>query len=586
MLIGWSKHQSSESLRQPASYLLDPEVRKPVGSAEVVERRVPVPELLVGHPAVFQSAVFALRFKRKYRVTTLSFHCEDIDVHAFNEGNEAARRQVSAAINLFLEVAFAGIPEPSRPPVLVGTHTHLDRLEINIATPRFVRNSGGSVRSFNPHPPKRGSWFLWDALRDVLNFNFGWRSPNDGTSAQKLRGPDWVEKRLAAAERHGTTFDPAKDPKPFLLQAARLIAAHHAVDAPNPYGKPFPEIVAELGFRIEHRNRFSMRLVHPDDPHPLLVRGRHPLSHGDIAPDPAEALESLQRYWTRRAQQNSKRFSQGTWSEPQPDWASRLEAPEVRIPPCHPDFAGPSSAVPSAGMPLRVKLQVYLSAMAKALGVMMAEARILQYLSAVPVAPFNSLANRLEKLNAEYDQTRLDGGPDGRTVRPAPPGSRPRRGRSELGADQRASFRDRADQGRDGAADRKPGGAAPGAFRFRGHEHPAGKRGGEPAADAVIHRVDLSDLGTSGLSRGRLIGLIVRAARGAFPGKPAALAMDQDGRLKIRIADAMIQICSDGTVKGVGDPERVGALVDALAEYIPIRSGEATAQVSTDQPGP
>jgi len=107
MLIGWSKHQSSESLRQPASYLLDHEVRKPVGSAEVVERRVPVPELLVGHPAIFQSALSALRFKRKYRVTTLSFHCEDIDVHAFNEGGETARRQVSAAIGLFLEVAFA-----------------------------------------------------------------------------------------------------------------------------------------------------------------------------------------------------------------------------------------------------------------------------------------------------------------------------------------------------------------------------------------------------------------------------------------------------------------------------------------------
>ncbi len=277
MLIGWSKHQSSESLRQPASYLLDPEVRKPVGSAEVVERRAPVPELLVGHPAVFQSAVFALRFKRKCRVTTLSFHCDDIDVHAFNEGDETARRQVSAAIDLFLEVAFAGIPKPSRPPVLVGTHTHLDRLEINIAIPRFVRDGNGSIRSFNPHPPTRGSGFQWDALRDVLNFNFGWHSPNDGDSVQKFRGPDWVEKRLAAAERHGKTFDPAKDPKPFLLQAARVIAAHHAADAPNPYGKEFPEIVADLGFRIEHLDRFSMRLVHPDEPHPLLVRGLRPL---------------------------------------------------------------------------------------------------------------------------------------------------------------------------------------------------------------------------------------------------------------------------------------------------------------------
>ncbi|UWR06528.1 hypothetical protein [Ruegeria sp. B32] len=201
--------------------------------------------------------------------------------------------------------------------------------------------------------------FLWDALRDVLNFHFRWHSPNDGTSAQKFRGPDWVEKRLAAAERHGKTFDPAKDPKPFLLQAARVIAAHHVADAPNPYGKEFPEIVADLGFRIEHLDRFSMRLVHPDEPHPLLVRGLRPPRHRDIAPDLVEALERRRRNWALRAEQNSKRFSQGTWCEPEPDWASRLEAHEVRIPPCHPDFADRRRVVPSAGMPLRVRLRVY-----------------------------------------------------------------------------------------------------------------------------------------------------------------------------------------------------------------------------------
>ena len=112
--------------------------------------RTPAPELLLGHPGVVQSAIAALPFKASYRVALLSFDPSDVDVALFNDGDKIARQSVSGAIDLFLELAFAGLPRACRPPVFAGTHTHTGRLEINIVMPRFVRAETGKLRSYNP----------------------------------------------------------------------------------------------------------------------------------------------------------------------------------------------------------------------------------------------------------------------------------------------------------------------------------------------------------------------------------------------------------------------------------------------------
>jgi hypothetical protein len=153
MLNGWSHHQVSDNPIQPSKYMLDAAVEKDFSDGRGLEVRAPVPELLMGHQAVFQSALKVSKSGLRYRVATLSFAAEDVEVESFNSGDVETRKTISVAINLFLEMAFAGIPPDHRPPILIGTHTHTGWLEINIAVPRYVVSASGKVRSFNPHPP-------------------------------------------------------------------------------------------------------------------------------------------------------------------------------------------------------------------------------------------------------------------------------------------------------------------------------------------------------------------------------------------------------------------------------------------------
>ncbi|MFV2052976.1 hypothetical protein [Aliiroseovarius sp. YM-037] len=151
-------------------------VEKDIGAGKVIERRNPAPELLSGQPMVFQGALAGLSFKKKYRVVTLSFHRDDIDVAAFNSGDPVLRQQVAAAVELVFETAFAGVPLEARPPHLVTTHTHLGRLEVNIAVPRFVLSPEGKIRSINPHPMQRGcppEQIVFRLVRKLLNVGPG-----------------------------------------------------------------------------------------------------------------------------------------------------------------------------------------------------------------------------------------------------------------------------------------------------------------------------------------------------------------------------------------------------------------------------
>lgn len=181
MLVGWSPLQNSEDPSQPVAYLFDDVVLKKVGNVHVEERRTTSPELLTGNMAAFARAVQALRFEMKYRVATLSFHADDIDVAAFNSGDITLRSNIAATIEHFLDLAYAGIPPEHRPPVLVGTHTHTGRLEVNIAMPRYVLTSEGAVRSYNPHPMTRGSENGWDAFGDLVCSVFNWKNPRHVT---------------------------------------------------------------------------------------------------------------------------------------------------------------------------------------------------------------------------------------------------------------------------------------------------------------------------------------------------------------------------------------------------------------------
>ena len=64
-------------------------------------------------------------------------HKDEIDVLKFNQGG-TSRPVVAHAIDMFLECVFPGIPVAARPPVMIGTHVHTGRLELNIIIPKAV----------------------------------------------------------------------------------------------------------------------------------------------------------------------------------------------------------------------------------------------------------------------------------------------------------------------------------------------------------------------------------------------------------------------------------------------------------------
>src|SRR5690606_4595115 len=85
-------------------------------------QRDPVPEILLGDPALARAAIRAAPGKLKYRSGVLTFASGDIDVGRFNAGEPAERGAVDLALGLWNEVAFASIPDTCRPPVFATTH--------------------------------------------------------------------------------------------------------------------------------------------------------------------------------------------------------------------------------------------------------------------------------------------------------------------------------------------------------------------------------------------------------------------------------------------------------------------------------
>ncbi|MFC5739265.1 hypothetical protein [Sinirhodobacter huangdaonensis] len=182
--------------------MLEREVGKTLGAWHVQVSRDPIPELLAGRPELTLAGLKALPGKHRYSVATLSFAREDVLVSAFNAGAAEARAQIRQTLGLFLEVAYAGLPEAARLEPLIGTHTHTGRLEVNILLPRAVWTAQGQIRAYNPHPPGKVSQRLWDNFRDVLNRRFGWADPLDRAHRRMTSQPNWLLKQQSEALRN------------------------------------------------------------------------------------------------------------------------------------------------------------------------------------------------------------------------------------------------------------------------------------------------------------------------------------------------------------------------------------------------
>ncbi|MEL6960522.1 MAG: hypothetical protein AAGL89_16380, partial [Pseudomonadota bacterium] len=203
MRLGCSPHSKGSSA-PVIDYLISVMIAKRLGWKAEHVVRAPAPETLRGDPATVGAFIDALETQHTYTCATLSFAQDDINLDAWHAEDETLRDQIGCALDLWEDIAFAGVRPECRPPILANTHTHTGRLEVNILAPRaIVRQTDDSflTRAHNPRPPKGAQRNIWQHYQDTLNYIFGWADPQDPWRAARVSGPDWTIKRAAELER-------------------------------------------------------------------------------------------------------------------------------------------------------------------------------------------------------------------------------------------------------------------------------------------------------------------------------------------------------------------------------------------------
>lgn len=270
MILLWSPHTSGATQRV-LHYLLAPEVSVTLGGQHERIHRDPPPELLRGCPARVACVINAMETKRTYTCATLSFAKNEVDITMWQRSDPEIRRRVDVAIDLWFETAYPGIAPAARPPMLVGTHLHTGRLEINILVPACLlleRRGRLLPRSYNVQPPCKPRDDPWVAYQNFLNHAFNWRDPRDPANAAAVRGPSWMMKRAAQLDRwskvnlahvgeNGTDPGPDlvariadEDPRIQILLAARILARTGARNRDELLAGLAP-VLADLGWQID-----------------------------------------------------------------------------------------------------------------------------------------------------------------------------------------------------------------------------------------------------------------------------------------------------------------------------------------------
>ena len=351
MMLGFSMyHSDADGGGGVVDYFFSPEPQRGAG-AKHGAKRTPCPERLVGDPKVFKATVRALPHANLYRSGVLSFDVGDMDIVAFNSGDSKARRIAAEIIDLLKETLCPGIPLASRPHLIVGTHTHTGRLELNFALPQMVIRPDGALRAFNPEPPTEGAKALWVAARDMINLRFGFADPEDPARRQLVSGPSWRRKRAAAAIRDGSDDVDMID--------VRINGLADLAKTLRPRDRDaFIQIVndhfAPVGMQVITVSRTSLRV----GPAPETAVGKKTsfkltglLCNANFSPDQlnlddpeaaAERKRVLQtaptRFaaaWEKVAAYNRRRFGQGVWPDMPFDpeaWLRGATPPETCLP--------------------------------------------------------------------------------------------------------------------------------------------------------------------------------------------------------------------------------------------------------------
>lgn len=291
MILLWSPHNSGP-VQRVLRYLLAPEITATIGGQRERIRRDPAPELLRGCAARVTRVIAATEARRTYTCATLSFAKNEVDIAMWQRGDPDTRCRIDAAIDLWCETAYPGIAPAARPPILVGTHLHTGRLEINILVPAcLLLERGGRLlpRSYNVQLPCKRRDDPWVAYQDALNHAFGWHDPGDASNAAAVRGPSWIEKRASQIDRwaqvnlkppgkEDTDSDAAdriaaEDPRVQILLAARILARTGARDRDALLAGLAP-VLDNLGWCVDRLDEEATHLAGgPRADQQLVLRG-------------------------------------------------------------------------------------------------------------------------------------------------------------------------------------------------------------------------------------------------------------------------------------------------------------------------
>lgn len=514
MMMKWYKVASDDPYAMRLSRYFLAELAPLKFGGEGLFVRAPAPELLVGSPSATLAAIAQQTYQNRFAAVTLSFSPDEIDVLKFNQGG-TSRPVVAHAIDMFLECVFPGIPVAARPPVMIGTHVHTGRLELNIIIPKAVLTANG-YRSYNPSPPGTKTQMRWDLVAAFLCAAFDWRDPNDPLNRRLVTHPDWVLKRRAEQIRAGT-FDEIE--LRWMIERSAMKAYQDGADCRD-------QLLAELSPTLEaHRYHIAATTSRsvsfkPDSGtkgETIIVKGLlfcsgHFLdaigSYGaeldpnarrqSLGADLASALAAT-------AQRNRVRFDFDAAAAPDPDPLALLNRPPRPLPPGHPGAAvvgheaegrprkNHHGSARRLGSPLGMALIQTLTGLLRRVIRASADHLVASLITKSPFSNMNPIADRWSEINARLsalvarrDARRaagsaatggarrpaaaVPGNPLGWDAEPAPGGNRHRL-ENALGADADAYRFGRKAHGRTGS----PGGSAGTAGRN-------GAQTGSPAA--------------------------------------------------------------------------------------------------------
>ncbi|WP_146681555.1 hypothetical protein [Thioclava sp. F28-4] len=281
MIIGWTtfKGHSLGDYQRLVNYFAAETAEKRVNTSFILVRRHPSPELLRGGPAHVLTTLGALNHKHRLSAFTLTFSEADIPVRAFNAGDPVLRDTVRRIVDLALEVAFPAVPNDRRPAVLVTTHTHTGKLELNFALPRCVNRADGRVRAHNPSPPGERAHDLWWAFVDTVNAHCGFDDPGNLDHARLIKLPNGIVKQLAEARRNlrRSPYEVLEGFIPAVINEASSILAERGALTRQDLQKAIMPVAKDFGLTFRKSSDFGTTFVFRSEGIERLVTFRGPL---------------------------------------------------------------------------------------------------------------------------------------------------------------------------------------------------------------------------------------------------------------------------------------------------------------------